>query len=61
VTEDAAGDDVKERLFEDILAANQRRTLTSARSCARADECRDLSGNPAPDVRSHYDNFAGLI
>ncbi len=37
-----AGDDTKERLFEDIVAANQRRILAIARSYARAEECQDL-------------------
>ncbi len=37
-----AGDDAKERMFEDVVAANQRRIMAIARSYARADECKDL-------------------
>ncbi len=37
-----AADEAKERLFEDIVAANQRRIQAIARSFARAEECRDL-------------------
>ena len=32
-----AGDDAKERLFKDLVVANQRRILPIARSYARAD------------------------
>jgi DNA-directed RNA polymerase specialized sigma24 family protein len=37
-----AGEDAKERLFEDVVAPNQRRILAIARSYAEADEYRDL-------------------
>ena len=37
-----AGKDAKERLFEDVVAANQRRMLAIARTYARGDECSDL-------------------
>jgi RNA polymerase sigma-70 factor (ECF subfamily) len=35
-------DQVKERVFEELVAANQRRILAIARSYARGDEHRDL-------------------
>ena len=37
-----AGNDTKERWFEDVVAANQRRILAIARSYAGAEECQDL-------------------
>ncbi len=37
-----AGTDTQERLFEDIVSANERRILAIARSYAKGEECRDL-------------------
>jgi RNA polymerase sigma factor (sigma-70 family) len=37
-----AGDEVRERLFEEVVAANQRRILAIARSYAHGDKYRDL-------------------
>lgn len=37
-----AGNDARERLFEELVAANQRRIVAIARSYAHGDEYRDL-------------------
>jgi RNA polymerase sigma-70 factor (ECF subfamily) len=54
-----AGDDAKERLFEDVVAANQRRILAIARSYARADEWRDLCQEILLQMWKGLDGFEG--
>ncbi len=54
-----AGDDAKERLFEDVVAANQRRIMAIARSYARADECKDLCQEILLQMWKGLDSFEG--
>ena len=54
-----AGDDAKERLFHDIVAANQRRILAIARSYAPADECQDLCQEILLQMWRGLDGFEG--
>ena len=54
-----AGSDEKERLFERIVAANQRRLVAIARSYARADEYRDLYQEILLQMWKGLDGFAG--
>jgi RNA polymerase sigma-70 factor (ECF subfamily) len=54
-----AGDEVKERLFEEVVAANQRRILAIARSYAPADEYRDLCQEILLQMWRGLDGFEG--
>jgi len=54
-----AASDVKESLFEEIVAANQRRIMAIACSYARADECRDLCQEILLQMWRGLDGFAG--
>jgi RNA polymerase sigma-70 factor (ECF subfamily) len=54
-----AGDEAKERLFEDVVAANQRRILAIARSYARGDEHRDLCQEIMLQMWKGLDGFEG--
>ncbi len=54
-----AASDEKERLFEQIVTANQRRILAIARSYARADEYRDLCQEILLQMWRGLDGFAG--
>lgn len=54
-----AGNDVKERLFEDIVAANQRRIMAIARSYARPDEQKDLCQEIMLQMWKGLDGFEG--
>jgi len=51
--------DAKERLFEDVVAANQRRILAIARSYAYGDECRDLYQEILLQMWKGLDSFEG--
>lgn len=54
-----AGDDAKYRLFEEIVAANQRRILAIARSYAHGEECRDLHQEILLQMWKGFDSFQG--
>lgn len=54
-----AGNDAKERLFEEIVTANRRRILAIARSYARADERRDLCQEILLQMWKGLDGFEG--
>jgi RNA polymerase sigma-70 factor, ECF subfamily len=49
----------KERLFEEIVAANQRRIVGIARSYARGEECRDLTQEILLQLWKGLDGFQG--
>jgi RNA polymerase sigma-70 factor (ECF subfamily) len=54
-----AGDGAKERLFEEVVAANQRRILAIARSFTRADEFQDLCQEILLQMWRGLDGFEG--
>ena len=54
-----SGRDAKEHLFEDMVAANQRRILAIARSYAHGDECSDLCQEILLQMWRGFDGFAG--
>jgi RNA polymerase sigma-70 factor (ECF subfamily) len=54
-----AGANIKERLFEEVVAANQRRILAIARSYAHADECQDLCQEILLQMWRGLDSFSG--
>jgi RNA polymerase sigma-70 factor, ECF subfamily len=54
-----AGADIKERLFDEIVTANQRRILAIAHSYAHADECQDLCQEILLQMWRGIDSFSG--
>lgn len=54
-----AGNDAKERLFDEIVAENQRRIWSIARSYARADEQKDLCQEILLQMWKGLDGFEG--
>jgi len=54
-----AGNDAKARLFEEVVAANQRRIVAIARSYARGEEIRDLCQEILLQMWKGLDHFAG--
>lgn len=54
-----AGDDAKERLFGELVAANRRRILAIARTYARADEQGDLCQEILLQMWRGLDGFEG--
>jgi RNA polymerase sigma-70 factor (ECF subfamily) len=54
-----AGENAKERLFEEVVAANQRRILAITRSYAPADERRDLFQEILLQMWKGLDGFEG--
>lgn len=52
-------DEAKERLFEDVVAANRRRILAIARSYAHASECQDLCQEILLQMWRGLDSFQG--
>ena len=54
-----AGNGTKEALFQDVVAANQRRILAIARSYAHADECQDLCQEILLQMWRGLDGFQG--
>ena len=53
------GNETKERWFNDVVAANQRRILAIARSYAGANECQDLCQEILLQMWRGLDHFAG--
>jgi RNA polymerase sigma-70 factor (ECF subfamily) len=53
------GNDAKERLFEEVVAANRRRILAIARSYARGEEQRDLCQEILLQMWKGLDGFQG--
>lgn len=54
-----AGDDAKEGIFQDVVAANQRRITSIARSFAGPSECQDLCQEILLQMWRGLDGFAG--
>ncbi len=54
-----AGEDAKERLYEQIVAANRRRIMAIARSYAPGDEHRDLCQEILLQIWKGLDSFEG--
>jgi RNA polymerase sigma-70 factor (ECF subfamily) len=54
-----AGDDAKERWFDEIVAANRRRILAIASSYARGDEAQDLCQEILLQMWRGLDGFEG--
>ena len=54
-----AGNDAKERWFQEVVAANWRRILAISRSYARPNECQDLCQDILLQMWRSLDHFAG--
>ncbi len=54
-----AGPDAKEKLFQEVVAANHRRIMAIAHSFAGACECQDLSQEILLQMWRGLDGFAG--